>query len=449
MEFNFALSRELFSSAEIDTGTVLLLKVFSEELDKGLLRELQNRTGPLHILDAGSGCGVIGICAARALEGIDVRTISTDRDELAGIFTGYNARQNGLRCEKFSTHTSTLFNGNPARDLILSNIPAKAGKPVLEDFIRRACPHCEALAFIVAVKPLADFTRGTIAAAGAEILRETAGRGHTVFVFRKGRAAPGPGGGFRRNCFAPRIEGTSSAEDSSGSNTVGEEETFTGVYRRQRLETELEGCALGMDTFHGAPGFDDPGEAVLAAVKLSRKLGLNTAPGGEANLKNSLKNSNSIEVSSTGTFHANRLFHETEQGCYPLWFYKTSSPEKTRNGKAILSGRNILALKAAEYNLKDTVNTVLIPAADLASAKDALLGEGPYSFIAALPENILRESIPSHWEALTVLLRARGVFLISLPSFLAEQFDRAKISGFSRLGNVRREGFRALAYRKA
>lgn len=434
MEFNFALSRELFSSAEIDTGTALLLKVFSEELDKGLLRELQNRTGPLHILDAGSGCGVIGICAARALEGIDVRTISTDRDELAGIFTGYNARQNGLEPEKFSTHTSTLFNGDPARDLILSNIPAKAGKPVLEDFIRRACPHSEALAFIVAVKPLADFTRGTIAAAGAEILRETAGRGHTVFVFRKGRAASVPGGGLRQNRFA---------EDRAGGNTAGEEEAFPGVYRRQRLETELEGCALGMDTFHGAPGFDDPGEAVLAAVKLSRRLGLNTAPGGEAGLKNS------SEASSTGMFHSNRLFHETEQGCYPLWFYKTSCPEKTRNGKAILSGRNILALKAAEYNLKDTVNTVLVPAADLASAKDALLGEGPYSFIAALPENMIRESIPLHWEALTVLLHARGVFLISLPSFLAEQFDRAKISGFTRLGNLRREGFRALAYRKA
>ena len=433
MEFNFALSRELFSSAEIDTGTALLLKVFSEELDRGLLRELQNRKGPLHILDAGSGCGVIGICAARALEGIDVRTISTDRDELAGIFTGYNARQNGLGSENLSTHTSTLFDGNPARDLIMSNIPAKAGKPVLEDFIRRACPHSEALAFIVAVRPLADFIRSTIAAAGAEILRETAGPGHTVFVFRSGRAGSRPGGGFRQNCFA---------EDLSRSNTVGEEEAFSRVYRRQRLETELEGCALGMDTFHGAPGFGDPGAAVLAAVKLSCKLGLNTAAGGEADLKNL------IEVSPAGKLHANRLFHETEQGCYPLWFYKTLGPEKTQNGKAILSGRNILALKAAEYNLKNTVNTVLIPTADLASAKEALLGEGPYSFIAALPENVPRESIPSHWEALTVLLQAQGVFLASLPSFLAEQFDKAKISGFTRLGNLRREGFRALAYRK-
>ncbi|MDR1446361.1 MAG: methyltransferase [Treponema sp.] len=415
MEFNFALSRELFSSAEIDTGTVLLLKVFSEELDKGLLRELQNRKGPLHILDAGSGCGVIGICAARALEGIDVRTISTDRDELAGIFTGYNARQNGLGSENLSTHTSTLFNGDRDRDLILCNIPAKAGKPVLEDFIRRACPHSEALAFIVAVKPLADFTRSTIAAAEAEILRETAGPGHTVFVFRRGRAA----------------------------SVTGEGEAFPGVYRRQRLETELEGCALGMDTFHGAPGFGDPGAAVLAAVKLSCKLGLNTASGGEAGLKDS------IEGASAGKFHANRLFHETEQGCYPLWFYKTLGPEKTQNGKAILSGRNILALKAAEYNLENTVNTVLIPTADLDSAKGALLGEGPYSFIAALPESMPRESIPSHWEALTVLLQAQGVFLTSLPSFLAEQFDRAKIPGFTRLGNLRSKGFRALAYRKA
>ncbi|MDR0656943.1 MAG: methyltransferase [Treponema sp.] len=438
MEFNFALSRELFSSAEIDTGTALLLKVFSEELDRGLLRELQNHKGPLHILDAGSGCGVIGICAARALEGIDVRTIGTDRDELAGIFTGYNARRNGLGSEKFSAHTSTLLNGDPARDLILSNIPAKAGKPVLEDFIRRACPHAAALAFIVAVKPLADFIRGNITAAGAEILRETAGAGHTVFVFRRGRAASRPGGGLRQNCLA---------EDRSRGNTAGEEEAFPGVYRRQRLETELEGCTLGMDTFHGAPGFGDPGAAVLAAVKLSCKLGLNTPPGGEAQLKNSIEVS-SVEVSSAGTFHANRLFHETEQGCYPLWFYKTLGPEKTQNGKAILSGRNILALKAAEYNLRNTVNTVLIPAVDLASAKDALRGEGPYGFIAALPENMPRESIPSHWEALTVLLQAQGVFLTSLPSSLAEQFDRAKISGFTRLGNLRREGFRALAYRK-
>ncbi|MDR2303368.1 MAG: methyltransferase [Treponema sp.] len=417
MEFSFALSRELFSSAGIDTGTTLLLKVFSEELDRGLLQELQNRKGPLHILDAGSGCGVIGICAARALEGIDVRANSTDRDELAGIFTGYNARQNGLESEKFSVHTSTLFNGDRDRDLILSNIPAKAGKPVLEDFIRRACPHSEALAFIVAVKTLADFTRSTIADAGAEILRETAGPGHTVFVFRRGGTASGPGGGFRQNRFA---------EDQARSNTVSEEETFLSVYRRQRFETELEGCALGMDTFHGAPGFGDPGAALLAAVKLSCRLGLNTEK-----------------------FRADRLFHETEQGCYPLWFYKSLGTEKTQNGKAILSGRNVLSLKAAEYNLKNTVSTALVTAADLVSAGDALLGEGPYGFIAALPENMPRESIPSHWEVLTLLLQPQGVFLVSLPSFLAEQFDRAKISGFIRLGNLRRGGFRALAYRKA
>ncbi|MDR3144964.1 MAG: methyltransferase, partial [Treponema sp.] len=51
-DFDFALSRGLFSSADIDTGTRMLLRVFSERLDAG---GLGGPLPPRRILDAGCG----------------------------------------------------------------------------------------------------------------------------------------------------------------------------------------------------------------------------------------------------------------------------------------------------------------------------------------------------------------------------------------------------------
>jgi 16S rRNA G1207 methylase RsmC len=61
---NLSLSHALFSSADVDTGTRLLLRVLSRLWDEDLTA---GRALPRTVLDAGSGVGVIGIAVASAL----------------------------------------------------------------------------------------------------------------------------------------------------------------------------------------------------------------------------------------------------------------------------------------------------------------------------------------------------------------------------------------------
>jgi 16S rRNA G1207 methylase RsmC len=87
IDFRFALSLGLFSSADIDRGSRLLLKVLSRLLDESPSGGLP----PRRVLDAGCGIGVIGICAARALMAAGSPPLAVraqDRDELARIFSG-------------------------------------------------------------------------------------------------------------------------------------------------------------------------------------------------------------------------------------------------------------------------------------------------------------------------------------------------------------------------
>jgi hypothetical protein len=60
----------------------------------------------------------------------------------------------------------------------------------------------------------------------------------------------------------------------------------------------------------------------------------------------------------------------------------------------------------------------------------------------------MTKRLDAYWEGLAELLREGGIALITLPSSEAEQFDRKKPKGFTRLGDVKREGFRAAAYRR-
>ncbi|MDR1949840.1 MAG: hypothetical protein LBQ38_10650, partial [Spirochaetaceae bacterium] len=52
------------------------------------------------------------------------------------------------------------------------------------------------------------------------------------------------------------------------------------------------------------------------------------------------------------------------------------------------------------------------------------------------------------WEGLGGLLKTGGTGLVVFPSSEAERFDRKKPKPFVRLGDLKRKGFRALAYAK-
>ena len=440
MDFNFALSQGLFSSANVDNGTRLLLKVFSRVLDEDIAA---GKSPPLRVLDAGCGTGVIGICAAAAIshlvkDGGGLLVRCQDRDELARLITAHNAShnvshnaaRNGIPPSALEAHTEPLLAGplgdESSRaywDLILTNIPAKAGTPVLEDFVRRSTGLLNpgGRVIMVAVAALADFFRERIAAE-AELLGEHQGSGHHVFVY--GRAAD------RKQTAVPV---------NAGPDFIAR----YPFYVRTDVTCAIEDIPIHLTTIHGASGFDKAGGAVLAAAKLARRLEQFPLEGG-----------------------APLLVHEPGQGFFPCWLL--AFLRGAVRPPVVLSGRNILALEASRHNViqivrqnviqSDGTMAAVVPAADLRLGETALreaAGGRPYGCIAAFPELLPQSSLPKGvdqlaaiWDAVPPLLAGDGVFLVTFSSSDAERFDRKKPAGFTRLGSVKRNGFRALAYQR-
>ena len=425
-DYIFALSHGLFSSADIDSGSRFLLKVFSKRLDEDIKA---GKNLPLNILDSGCGTGVLGICAAGALADLavklkdrlpaagQIKVRSQDRDELARIFTEYNARQNNLGPKTLTAFTEPLLAGLPENtgqgwDLILTNIPAKAGNTVLADFVRRSLYMLNpgGRVFMVAVNPLADFFKKLITETGANLIHEETGTGHTVFVY-------GP--------------------DKSIAITqpVSEEGDFFAIhpeYLRTSGEYVIEDIKYHLDAVHGAADFDNPGNEIQAAAKLLVKL----LP--------DIVNSSSV------------MIYEGGPGHFPAWFIQHV---KGKLNNLTLCGRNILALEASMHNSLAAFKAFrinqplvrIIPTADMALDINRLKPDpkeaAAYSMIALFPETVpMTDRLEAMWEGLTTLLAQDGLVIISLPSTEADRFDRKKLPGFIRLGSIKRNGYRALAY---
>jgi SAM-dependent methyltransferase len=417
----------LFSSADIDRGSRALLKVFSCLIDEDLAL---GRPLPRRVLDAGCGAGIIGICAARALAeaaGEAPLVCAQDRDDLARIFTQGNGARNRVSPGLFRVRTEALLDAEAGEswDLILSNVPAKAGKPVLEDFTGRSAALLDpgGRAIIVVVNTLANFFRAGIAASGASLIREEAGPEHRVFVY-------GPGD---REETAPAGQG--------GEAFPPGDRPWPSVYLRNSLRCEMEGIAYGINTVHGAAEFDRPGGAAETAAKLLRRLGADNLP--------------------LAPFPV--LIHEGGQGHFPLWFLEFLR----RGGLApprvlVLHGRNILALRSSHsnitgYGLSAGGNTEIriAPGVDLGLDRDLLSAcagspdDGArqhYAFIAAFPV-LIPGTVPYDriWEGLGRLLLPGGIALAAFPAAEADRFIKRKPPGFTRLGDLKRRGFRALA----
>jgi hypothetical protein len=410
LDFEFALSQGLFSSAGIDAGSRFLLKALSQKWDEDARA---GRRLPATVLDAGCGVGVLGICAAKALETVPgLRVRSQDRDELARAFTEYNAAHNGVGEAVLSAHTEALLDGPVLPwDLILSNLPAKTGEPVLLDFIARSAGLLNegGTVMVVVVNTLAGLLRDRIRELALPLLHDETGREHTVLSYG---AVPG-------SLAAPHITRTHT-DDFLGRRPA---------YLRGAGNHELEDTGYHIDAIHGAPGFDRSGAPVAAMARLAVHLGPSLAARCAARPI---------------------LVHEPDQGHFPAWFLKHL--ERTMDAapaRLVLSGRNILALEAARHNT--LCGAAAVPAVDILLGRDALLNAagGPYGAVFLFPDLGPRTSrIGAYWEGLDTLLETGGIALIALPSSEAERFDRAKHRGFLRLGGHKRRGFRALGFKK-
>ena len=448
-----------------------MLKVFSRILDEDAAA---GKPPPRRLLDSGCGCGVIGICAAKAITTNDARIRCQDRDELARLLTLRNADKNGVPPAALEACAEPLLAGPDSGrwDMILTNIPAKAGTPVLEDFVRRSATMLNpgGRVIMVAVHPLADFFRERIAI-DAELLQEHKSPGHTVFVYG-GKTAQAP-----------------AASPVNAGPGFFERYPF---YARAAVTCPIEDIPVYLETIHGASGFDHPGGAVLAAARLIARL----------------KKTVLQQLLLDGG--APLLVHEPGQGFFPCWMIellcgksgspsvqeefltteytelhggrdgfriKTPCDSRLSNGQQysvvnsysldsliVLSGRNILALEASRHNTeRHNAAVSIVSVADLSLGRTALLetsGGRQYGFITAFPELVPQSSLPKTakgsqgasqltalWDALPPLLADGGIFLAAFTSTDAERFDRKKPPGFTRLADGKRNGFRALAYR--
>lgn len=431
-ELRFHLSHALFSSADIDAGTRQLLRVVSNLIDEREANQAPIRT----VLDAGCGVGVIGIAVAAAL-GDSVKVRAQDRDELARVFTAANARLNARAARKrevgnatmeiLEAHAEPLLAGpaDARYDLILSNLPAKAGTPVLADFFYRSSRmlNRDGRAAIVIVSPLVDSAREWLRAAEAPIVHAEISKEYGIFVYG---AAP------------QNLGAANGAEDTAapGAGAAGNnaEAALPPAYVRFQGDFDLEGVRYRMRTVHGAAGFDSVGRETAAAARLYARLG-------------------AAEVS--GRQPRSILAYEDAQGHFSAW---SAANAASGGGVSItLAGRNVVDLAAGRANVERnwrpgrTDSSVhAVPCADLGlCAADILARVGRFDAIAAFPESVPRtDRRAALWNAAETLLEPDGIFLIAAESTETVRFDKSKSAAFARAGDFKRDGCRAFAYRR-
>jgi SAM-dependent methyltransferase len=216
VDLKLKTTHALFSSHHVDAGTVLLLKTLAQ-------RSSVPAGG--RVLDAGCGTGPLALALKKFRPALEVT--ARDRLALAAAFTAENARINGLVVD---AAPGLLLDDVPGPwDLIVSNLPAKAGEPVLADFIRRAASllTTAGLAAIVIVEPLAGWFAAALDKAGVARVYEEAAPGYRVFHFR-----------------------------SSSSVPVPSSPPFPSAYLRGKTPWSVGALSLSTTTFYGLPNFD-------------------------------------------------------------------------------------------------------------------------------------------------------------------------------------------------
>jgi 16S rRNA (guanine1207-N2)-methyltransferase len=211
------VAQDLFSSFQADAGTRLLLRTLS-----GVEGE--------RVLDLGCGYGPLGLGLRAVGSHSDVHMV--DRDALAVEYSRQNAALNGLGGVEAYGSLGYDDVADPGFDLVVCNVPGKAGAPVIEHLLLGAERHVASggLVAIVVVDALAAAVEGTLSLApGVEIVLKEEGARHVVFHYRFLNGAP----------------------DLSDLGWHGLE-----VYLRGEGSVEVRGHDYLVDTAYGLPEFD-------------------------------------------------------------------------------------------------------------------------------------------------------------------------------------------------
>ncbi|MCU0519284.1 MAG: methyltransferase [Anaerolineae bacterium] len=237
----FAVSQTLFSSHQIDIGSSHLLKTLQPQQIKDDAK----------ILDLGCGYGPLGLTLARLKGGAQVHLV--DRDALAVEFAQANAGRLGLA--NVRTYGSLGYDDVVSHDfdLIVSNIPGKAGAPVIQALLLDARSRLAegGRIAVVVVLPLEQMVNDLLTDPEIEIALHQTTAAHAVFHYR----------------FATTVPGGTGAHDAAWSGFEH------GIYDRGESIFPLEGPALPLRTAFGLPEFDTLSFETELLLKAFQDLG--------------------------------------------------------------------------------------------------------------------------------------------------------------------------------
>ena len=316
----FRVSQDLFSSFDVDVGTRRLLRTLLH-VDAAACRR---------VLDLGCGYGPIGL-TLKKLDGQRVVHM-VDRDALAVDYSRQNAELNGV--PDVEIYGSLGYDDLTAADfdLVISNLPAKAGPPVLSCLLREArfCLRPGGRMAIVVVDSLEPAVAELLADPGIQILLRRSWPGHVVFHCR----------------FAGQPDDTARPKESAFQR---------GVYHRADTLISFRGLSFPMRTVYNLPELDSLDfrtELLLKGLQEIREVPLRRA-----------------------------LVFNPGQGHLPVALWKLFRPEKT-----LLADRDLLSLRCSQKNL--ILNGCPEESIALSHQVGILApGQGPFDLVTA----VLRE----------------------------------------------------------
>ncbi|OGO50816.1 MAG: hypothetical protein A2148_03865 [Chloroflexi bacterium RBG_16_68_14] len=281
----FRVAQALFSSFQVDLGTRLLLRSLADAGSEAF-RE---------ILDLGCGYGPIGLALKKADERRVVHLV--DRDALAVEYSRQNAALNQL--SGVEVYGSLGYDDVPARDfdLIVSNIPGKAGERAIAHFLLDAMHWLkpDGLVAIVLVASLEPAVTGIFGQApNVEVVFRKAGSGHVVLHYH----------------FV----------DSGAAPAMPESAMERGVFDRMQTTVDFQGVRYLLRSAYNLPEFDSPGFRSTLLMEALQEL--------------------------CGSQFRRALVFNPGQGHVPVVLWRLLRPGRVR-----LVDRDLLSLRYSEANL--------------------------------------------------------------------------------------------------
>ena len=216
------VAQDLFSGHDLDPGTRLLLRTLATPEHERRLR----------VLDLGSGYGPLGLGLKLLNPAREVEMV--DRDALAVEYSRRNAERN--RMSGVDVHGGLGWSGVRGRelDLVVSNLPAKAGDRAIRHFLVDGRAHLKpgGMVAVVVIARLHELVEGILVPeAGVEVVHRQRAAGYSVFHY--GFSSEGP------------LPGPSSGDAAP-----------LGVYERASLELAFDDIRYGLRTVYSLPEFD-------------------------------------------------------------------------------------------------------------------------------------------------------------------------------------------------